>query len=305
MLDKPVVLNKNAKAAKLETVKAEEIDDSIEADVRSIKAVLYGVSGTGKTVAAATLGKVKGIKRVMFIAVESNALAGLEAGMEIHKLTTEERKKFKVLRIGTGRRTVSTLLASVQTVLTNTTEGIAGKEDLQKGKYTRFTEVIRGMQSFTDIHGVDHGNITDWGEDTVVYIDGLTVILETIQQTIIGGKTLLSLPARGILQNMLMQYIRFLTEEVRCHVVLLAHPVRQKSTITGVESIFIETGGQALKDKVPSAFTDVIYTASNNGKYTWSTQALGVLTSARNLPDERVLQPTFENFKWERKDSTL
>lgn len=267
----------------------------------SLKILLYGISGTGKTAAAATLAKVDAIKHVNFMAVESNAMAGLIKGFEIHKIPKELHSKFHVLRIPSGNRKPSHLLNSARTVLMASVDDLAKKQDLQKSSYTRYTEVLKGMQTFIDTSGKDCGTITDWGEDTVVYIDGLTILLELIQQTIIGGKVLLSLPARGILQNMLMQYIRFLTEEVRCHVVLLAHPVRQKSDITGLESIFIATGGQALKDILPSAFTDVVYATTQGNKFYWNTDFPGAITSARNIPLKRNMPQDFSQFDWTPK----
>ena len=287
-----------------EVVKA---DPNLEERIlpKSIKLLLYGVSGTGKSVVAATLGNVPEIKNIFFIAVESNAVVGLHKGLELHNISPENRKKFHVLRIDPGKRSVADLLSSVRTVLSSTPKVLAESHDPRRGKYTRFTEIVKGMQTFIDENGTDHGTITDWGEDTVVYIDGLTVAMEAIKQTIIGGKVVLSLPSRGIMQEMLMQYVRFLTEEVRCHVVMLGHPVRQVSDITRTENIFIASGGQALKDTLPSAFTDVIYASKVSKNYYWNSTHLSAITSARNITEGERMKPDFTLFDWKPKSYKL
>lgn len=295
----------DATAAPLQKVIPATEEDLQQELPSTIKAILYGISGTGKSAAAATLAFVPEVKHVHLLAVESNAMAGLKAGFEIHKVKSEDRKKFSALRIASGRRNISALLSSANSVLLNPLDDLAKKPDLMRSKYTRYTEVLKGMQNFVDTNGKDHGSIMDWGKDTVVYIDGMTVIMEVIQQTIIGGKVLLSQPNRGILQNMLMSYIRFLTEEVQCHVVLLAHPVRQKSDITGLESIFIGSSGQALKDTLPSAFTDVIYTTKNGNNYYWNSSYMGAITSARNIRQGEKLPPSFTEFDWDCKELEL
>lgn len=265
--------------------------------MNAVKILNYGISGTGKSHALATLSKVKGLN-IRMLAIENNAIAGLRSGFTHYKLSQEEQDRFKIMNILPKKQGSASLFQTANDALTKSPEILAKASDPKKKSYDRYLNVLRGISEFITENDENLGSVDTWGPDTVLAFDGLTIICELIKQNVIGGKLFTSQPEWQRMQILLVQLLRYLTEDLNCHVIMIGHPVRTENPITGVEAIYPSNLGQALKDTIPSMFTDVIYSQRQGKKFTWSTDHANAICAARNLPMGSNLPQDYSQINW-------
>ena len=84
-----------------------------------------------------------------------------------------------------------------------------------------------------------------------------------------------------------------LCDKCRCHFVLLAHVERETDAVLGGVKIMVSTLGVKLAPKIPSMFSDVIYTVRQGDKWSWDTANSLADLKTRNLPIKSDLPPNF------------
>ena len=252
------------------------------------KILLYGEAGTGKTCALATL--LEAGQKVRFLAAEKNAVDGVRTAMKLlEKRSKPEdfakyRENIAVSLVLPPAQKLSDMIANVDKGLKTNLETLRKAPDAKRKNHTQFLNVLKGMSDFVDITGTSHGASTDWGTDVTLYIDGNTIICEGILKQVVGDKIAVSQPEWGVAQGYYKNFIRALTEQLTCNVVLLAHPIRVVDELTRQNRIYPSNLGQALNNWLPTAFSEVIWAYHEKGKFLWSTDDKVAVTRASSLP---------------------
>lgn len=283
---------------------AQEIQkDVLEDDFSNVeevgwKALLVGEAGVGKTCSLRTL--INTGQNVRFLAAENNAISGAKTAIVLWKKENPGKvfpsEQFQVCipqRKVSGSRK---LLESAEKSLTIPLEAQMKNADPNKKDYDRFASILKSNTSFISHYGKDLGLVDSWGTDTTLAIDSLTIICESIKKHVIGGKKTISQPEWGAMQSWLIDYLRMITEDLKCNVVLMAHPVKETDLLMGGVKIYPANLGQALNNLIPTYFSDVIWCYRNGNKYLWSTDDRQAVTRASNIPVKSDLPADFAQF---------
>lgn len=260
----------------------------------AFKALVYGDSGTGKTVSIASLLNVD--QKVRFLAAENNAIAGIKAGLPIWKVPADKAKNLAVMVPDRPKRNAASLLAATKKLVDTPLDTLMKAVDPNKKDFTRYLNVLKGLVEFKGEDGQTHGSLDDWQEDTTFVVDGLTIICEAIMQSVIGGKLTVSQPEWGVAQNQLMALIRMLTEDTRCNIVLLAHPTKEIDEVFSTTRIYPSNLGKALNSLIPTAFTDVVFAYRKGKDFRWSTDHNQAVTRTSHLPISSELMQDYKQF---------
>jgi len=260
------------------------------------KIVNYGLGGVGKTQALTTLADLG--KKIAIIGLENNCLATLNSFQEA--LTEEQLSSFYLMPVLPRRNGLAAILSAAKDVLRTDPKTLQEKPDPKRRNYDTYTKMLEGMQHFVSMDGEDLGDIESWNSDYVLVLDSLTSVCWHIRNSVVGGSTFISLPAWGRMQALLQQFLRYLVDGLDCHVILLGHAIVQVSDITGIESIYPSTVGKALKDLVPTFFSEIVYSSRAGKKYYWSTSHTSAVTATRtnNLKGKDKIRQDYTQFKW-------
>lgn len=261
----------------------------------NFKMLLYGESGTGKTYSIPTL--LNAGYKVRFLAAENNAISGTHIALKDWEKSNNKKLKaddFVLMIPERPKKSLQDLVASQTTFIGKTLDSQYKGADPKRRNYTRYLEVLKSTVNFKDSStGVDYGSVDDWGEDTVLVIDSLTIVCEAISQATIGGKLAVSQPEWGVMQKTLVEFMRQLTEDLKCNFVIIGHPTKEIDPVLGVSRIYPASLGQALNNLLPAFFTEVVYTFRDKKKFYWTTEHRLAVTRTTLLPIEEKLEPTF------------
>ena len=272
-----------------------------------VSVLVYGGAGSGKTYSLRTL--IKAGQNVRLLSAESNCLPVVkkflreyEADVKAGKVPPLKEGQFAVCVPELPKRTFADF-AKIQADSVIKGSEIATKSGAgSRAKFNKFANICQAATQFIGTDGVNYGSIDDWGDDTTFVVDSLTAVSEAITGQIAGDKLALTRQDWGAMQGLLMPFILLLTEGVRCNFVLTAHPYKEMSESIGsaaayVTKIYPSNLGQALNDKIPAKFSEVVWshTAEEGGqlKYYWSTKERLAVTRYTNLPCSNKIQQDF------------
>ena len=254
------------------------------------KILNFGRTATGKTASIATL--LLAGQKVRFLSADNNALAGIEAGLNLHKINKEDVD----LSICVPQRpslAAADILASIDNILKSDIETLMKGKDKNRKNNTGFRNIYAGALNFIDtLTGEDKGNVLEWGIDTTLVVDSLTTVCDEIQLTVAGNKAS-TWPEYHQEQILLKNFVNHITTMLKCNVVLLAHPTKDVDTVTGSTSIYPLNIGTAMNESFSSNFSDVLYSQYNGKKYIWSTSHRTAVCSGRNFPIKEELEQDF------------
>lgn len=259
--------------------------------------LLYGQAGTGKTVSILTL--LKAGQKIRFQGLESNAFNGMQFAKdkwlaEGHKIPEGALAIAKPLQ---PKRSLADLIKTTDMAVKTPLKTQRAAIDAKKGDYTGFLNAVKSVNNFIDAEtGVDYGSSEDWGDDTTLVIDGLTMLSEMIMAHNIGGKVAINQAEWGVAQVVLKNFLRLLTEQLRCNIILVAHPKKETDLAVGGTKIYPASLGAAMDNWLSTIFTDVVYASHKNGKFVWSTDHPQAVTRATYLPMAKELPQDFNQF---------
>ena len=259
----------------------------------AFKTLVYGDTGTGKTVSVATL--LLAGQKVRFLAAENNAVSGIKAGVPIWK-AEKFAENLAIMVPDRPKLSIDKLLKIQEKFIITPIETQMKSVDPNRKDYTRYLSVIKSFASFRSESGEDFGTLDQWEDDVTLVVDGLTIICEAIKQAVIGGKLTTTQPEWGAMQSQLMTLIRLLTEDTRCNVVVLAHPCKETDPILGTQRIYPANLGQALNPLIPTCFTDVIYAERKEKRFVWSLDHKQAVTRASHLSLSSELPQDYRQF---------
>jgi hypothetical protein len=257
------------------------------------KALCFGETATGKTASLATL--LLAGQKVRLLSADNNANAGIKAGLALYKINKEEVD----LSICVPERSfmpITDMLSIVDNYLKTDIDALMKGKDKFRKHNTGFKNIIEGASEFKDsITGESKGIVHEWGTDTTFVIDSLTVICNEIQLTVTGNKPS-TLPEWGAQQGLLKFFLNFITNNLKCNVVLLAHPDKDQDAITGATRIYPSNLGKAMNGTISSNFSDVMYSQKESKKYFWSTEHRTAVCSGRDLPQAENIPQDYRAF---------
>jgi len=253
----------------------------------------FGRTATGKTASIATL--LLAGQKVRFLSADNNAMAGIQAGMAIHKV---DAATADIAYCIPERPDIEpeAILGMIDNILTKELDTIIKAKDKNRKLLTGFRSIYEGAITFKDtLSGTDYGSVLQWGADTTLVVDSLTVVCDEIRNTCCGNKPP-TLPEWGQMQGLLKNFIAHLTSTLHCNVVLLAHPTKETDEVTGATTIYPLNLGKALSEQFASNFSDVLYSQFDGKKYFWATKHRTAVCSGRNIPIASELAQDYRQF---------
>lgn len=261
------------------------------------RALCFGDTATGKTASTATL--LLAGQKVRFISADNNALSGINAGLKLYGINKEEVD----ISVCVPQRTIipmEDMLSIIDTYLKTDIDTMMKGKDKFKKNNTGFRNICQAGSVFTDVvTGESKGLVNEWGLDTTLVVDSLTVVCNEIQLTVTGNKPSTT-PEWGAQQGLLQFFLNFITSNLKCNVVLLAHPDKDQDLVTGATRIYPFNIGKAKNGTISSNFGDVMYSQTEgtgkNKKYFWSTEHRTAVCSGRDLPQAENIPQDYRQF---------
>lgn len=257
------------------------------------KILLEGPSGTGKTYALGTLGDwcQANDKKLAVLFTESSLDVLLGYWADHGKPVPEcvyWHQQF------TAPVSLDAQLTAADIVGKMNYEFLTKMQDGTRAANNAFWGILNTVKEFKDDRtGRSLGGLKDWGMDWVFAIDSLSELANAAFKMQVGNKPTASQPDYGVAQNMLMNFLRLLTQGFAPIFVMTAHVDRETDQITQTSKIMTKAIGKAIAGDIPPLFSDVIYTVREGDQFYWDTAAYGVDTKTRSLGYRSKIKPDF------------
>lgn len=166
--------------------------------------------------------------------------------------------------------------------------------DPNRGKHIEFIQMLEALASYTDQRtGEVLGSVEDWGDDTVLVLEGLTGLSNAVMNLVTGGKPIRGQQDWQVAQNHLERFLDKLTH-LQCHYLLTAHIDRETDEVAGGSKIMPSTLGKKLAPKLGRFFDDVIQASREGKRFQWATDTLGSDLKTRHLDIAGNIDPSFD-----------
>lgn len=281
----------------------ETIAAPIKSALQGVNVLLMGPAGTGKTHAVGTL--VDSGVEVFYM--------GLEPGLEsLLGYFTDKGKpipdNLHWHTIDAPKTGFAELLSNAKKVNTMSLETLAKAVDPNRSKYNTFELILTSLNDFKDDRtGKSYGCTDEWGPGRALVVDGMAGLARAAMSLVVGGKPVKNQSDWGIAQQQVASLIHMITNQLKCHFVLLAHVEREQDQVLGGVKITLASLGKALGPQIVPMFSDVILTAREGDKFFWDTGSALADVKTRNLPIKSGLQPDFKQIisKWQSRGGVL
>ncbi|MCE5191514.1 MAG: hypothetical protein LLG08_07135 [Actinomycetia bacterium] len=266
------------------------------------KIMLEGPSGSGKTRALGTMvdwAARQNPPREVDVLFTENGLETLLGYWRDRKLPVPTNLHWHVSRIsGMG---LEELIKAANSAGAMTYEGLTKQVDPNRAKNNPWEKILRLLVDFPDDRtGTKRGNIGTWGADRIFINDSLSETASACFRMQTGIKPVASQPDYMVAQQNLINWLRWMTQQLQCTFVITAHVGRQVKEITGATQLMTKAIGRALADDIPQLFSETIYTYREGTNWYWDTAASNVDTKTRYLPIASKIPPDFAQImdKW-------
>ena len=271
--------------------------------LNGVNVLLMGPAGTGKTTVCGTLADC-GLE-VFYLGLEPG-LESLVGYFTDRKLPVPENVHWH--QVEGKRASFADLISNATKVNTMSLDSLAKIADPNRSKYDMFTKILTALNDFKDDRtGQSFGCTDTWGPDRVLVIDGMAGLCRAAMELVIGGKPVSNQSDWGIAQKQVETLLFMLTNQLKCHFVLLGHVERETDAVLGGTKIMLSSLGKALGPKLPPMFSDVILTVREGSKFTWDTGSALADVKSRNLPIAQGLPATFTQIitKWKSRGGVI
>ena len=281
--------------------------------------LLYGEGGSGKSSSVATVFKLLDKNpnlKVRYLMTEANAMAGMEDGIKRLGITLKKGQLHYMVCRPTynPKYTSAAVVQDFKENFLNLSEADALKVKIGAGDRSKHNEFISILEGLAVFKGTDYvtkevdnlGDYLQWDEDTILVVDSLTACVDYLVSTVKGSRSATTQKDYGDVQNNLMAKIIVpLTEQCRCSIIMLGHPVigedqtvkQPKDEELKVTKLYPKTFGQALNNTIVSKFSEVIYSYVDRQDNFWfAGKKEGVATSPRRFPRQDKLKPDFSAY---------
>jgi hypothetical protein len=260
-----------------------------ESKLPGTNVLLMGPAGTGKTHAIGTL--VESGVEVFYL--------GLEPGLE--SLLGYFKDKGKPIpdnlhwhQLEAPKASFLDMLDSAQKINTMALDSLAKMQDPKRSNHNQFILLLQALNNFTDQRtGKSFGAVDTWGTDKALVMDGMAGLGRAAMSLVVGGKPVKSQSDWGIAQDQVEKILRMLTDNCRCHFVLISHVERETDAVLGGVKISVSALGTKLGPKINPMFSDVILTVREGTKFSWDTGSALADVKSRNLSIKQGLDPSF------------
>ena len=259
------------------------------APTRGFNVLLEGPTGTGKTFSLRTLIEAGVTPFCIFT----------EPGYEVLEDIPADKCHWKY--IPPASVGWDSLLESAQKINQMTYDSLSKLGGVNKQHYKQFMEVITNLHNFTcDRTGEEFGDVSTWGPDRAIVIDGLSGLSQMAMDLVVGSKPTKAMPDWMMAQDNLQRLLDKLSNDTNCHFILIAHIEPEKDEVTGGTQLMASTLGRKLAPKLPRNFSDVVLARREESKFYWSTTNARADLKARNLPLSDTIEPSFKlmHEKW-------
>jgi hypothetical protein len=286
------------------TTAEHESSQETKETVRGTKTLLLGPPGSGKTFAISTACAVPGLE-VFYLDLEGSreSLMGaftdfgkpIPANLHYHDQEPANASWSDMIDMATKVNTYSLKMLSDMT-------------DAKRSSHNEFIKLLQTLHNFTDDRTKQaFGDVSAWGTNRLLAVDGLTGLNNAAMSLTIGGKPVASQSDWQIAQNTLLNMVRKLTKDCACHVILIGHLEREVDEVLGGIKLMASTLGKKLAPKLPSMFSDVVMAVKTGAQFTWDTSNNLADLKTRNLPIATGLKPDFGQIiaKWQSRGGKL
>ena len=271
--------------------------------LNGVNVLLMGPAGTGKTFAVGTL--VEAGLEVFYL--------GLEPGLEsLLGYFTDKGKPIPENlhwhQVQSQKASFTDLLSTARKINTMSLDTLAKTSDPNRSNYNQFEKILEALNDFKcDRTGQSYGCTDTWGPNRVLVIDGMAGLARAAMGLVVGGKAVSNQSDWGIAQKQIETLIFMLTNQLRCHFVLLAHVERESDPVLGGIKIMVSTLGKALAPKLPPMFSDVVLASRAGSKFTWATGSALADVKTRNLPIKSGQEADFRPIiaKWQSRGGKI
>lgn len=263
--------------------------------IPGFKTLLIGDAGTGKTHSLRTLVDAGLTVYAVFT----------EPGMEVVADIPSDKLKWTFL----SPSTVSweKMYDSAKKINTVSFKALADMPHINKGDHSEFLTFINALAYFKNEREDEEsiGAVDNLDQSSVLWIDSLSGLNTMAMNLVAGSKPVKSPGDWGVAMDNLERLLMKLTNDLRCHVVVVGHMERELDEMTGGNALMVSTLGKKLAPKVPKMFSDVIHAKREGTNFTWSTVTPNTTLKARNLPWDDKMQPSFKPLyeNWLRRNN--
>ena len=203
---------------------------------------------------------------------------------------------------------ISTLIGQAELINTKDLKFLCNVNDTTRStQYTQFIDVLRLIEKFRDDTGKSWGPVHSWNTDRALVLDAWTSLTPMAMDMFCGKRPAYDKSDYQIAQRALENLATLLTCQIRCHVIVIAHPEREFDEVTGQVRLTVSTVGQKLAPKLPRLFDDVITSKRSGTTFVWSTAETNAIGKARNLPIKDGIVPDYRPMveSWKRAGGVI
>lgn len=174
-------------------------------------------------------------------------------------------------------------------------------------EYTQFMDILQTCSHFVDQTGFDHGDISTWGTNRVLFLDSLSGLNTMITQMVAGNKMNMTLPEYGIAQKLEIGFLEKILLGCRCHFILNTHVEMNKDEVLGGMKLLITSIGNKLAPVLPVNFNDCFLSYTEGDKFLWRTTSALADLKTNNLPRGEGIQQDYTLLlnNWQRKGGVI
>jgi Fe-S-cluster formation regulator IscX/YfhJ len=263
--------------------------EEIKSALPGTNVLLMGPAGTGKTHSIGTL--VESGIEVFYL--------GLEPGLESLLGYFTDRglpvpPNLHYHQLAAPKASFMDMIDSAKKINTMALDSLAKMVDPKKANHDQFIKLLESLNNFHDDRtGLDFGSVDTWGPGRALVMDGMAGLCRASMSLVVGGKPVKNQSDWGIAMDNVERILRMLTDNCRCHFVLIAHVERETDAVLGGVKISLSSLGSKLSPKVAPMFSDVILTVREGPKFSWDTGSALADVKTRNLKIASGLPPSF------------
>lgn len=261
---------------------------NVPANEEAPKVLLLGMPGAGKTYQIVSL---------------------LEAGLEVFVIFTEQGKEsllhacrergvstenLHYARVSAGSPGFGTMRKVARMINTNEQKDLQSMKGIENKKFQQFMELYGLCENFVDQHGEEFGDVSEWGNERVLVVDGLSGINQMSLDLVVGAKPFKTQSDWGCAMDVEMRFVTQCVNDLTCGFVLLAHLELNKDEVTGKMYRYPKLLGNKNTYDFGKHFSDVILASDEGDKFIWCTQDKQMQLKSRNLPRKTKLEPGFD-----------
>lgn len=261
----------------------------VPADEPGPKVLLLGMPGAGKTLSIASLLNA-GLE--VFVIFTEQGQESLLEGLGIHDCKGL-KDKLHWNRVTPGSPGFGSLKKIARDINRKEQKELQSAKGVSEKDYQQMVDLIGLCENFVDQHGVEFGDVTTWGNDRVLVIDGLSGLNVMSMDLVVGAKPVKTIADWGIAMDTQMRFILQCVNSLTCTFVLLGHLEINKDEVDGRMYRFPKLLGNKNSYDFGKHFSDVILAEDQGDKFNWSTQDKNMQLKSRNLGRGSKFKPDF------------